>query len=557
MMKRAALAVIVMFSLVPFAFPAKRIIGGPVMYGGHEYYLVESGAGTWQHVEDYAVELGGHLASINDAEEETFIRAFVLANHHGGGYWIGLHRQSISDPWEWVNGDLVEYTNWAGGPGGDCVNFITTGPRWEIWPCSERRLGIVEVNPGTAELPDWELISINPGTARWSMSMAYDSDRNVVVMFGGRSLNPPFGLLSDTWEWDGTSWSQVTTQNAPAPRFWHAMAYDSHRQRVVLFGGGDRDTATLYADTWEYDGVDWQHINTPHSPPAMDQMSMAYDSRSNETVLFGGQGLSGDFNATWKYDGLDWVEVNTASSPPRGSLAAMAYDAARGQVVFFGSGVVFEPPTDAATWEFDGGDWTQVNTLISPPGRWAHAMAYDSYRQRIVLFGGFGPSLDAGSQLDDTWEYDGSLWTQVSTPNLPGQREQHCMAYDSTRRRVVMFGGVGGVSGDDTWEYVDLLTPSEEADNILRFIDYAVSDGVLEGEGKGRSAKGRLTAFINKIESARRLIESGSVSDACDQLSDALQRTDGQTPPPDFVGGEAAPEVMDMIGELMTALGCT
>jgi len=36
-------------------------------------------------------------------------------------------------------------------------------------------------------------------------------------------------------------------------------------------------------------------------------------------------------------------------------------------------------------------------------------MAYDSIRKRAVLFGG----ADATSQLGDTWEWDGGQWTRI------------------------------------------------------------------------------------------------------------------------------------------------
>jgi hypothetical protein len=39
----------------------------------------------------------------------------------------------------------------------------------------------------------------------------------------------------------------------PAPRGSHSMAYDSNRGRVVLFGGISAD-GRFFGDTWEWDG---------------------------------------------------------------------------------------------------------------------------------------------------------------------------------------------------------------------------------------------------------------------------------------------------------------
>jgi hypothetical protein len=218
----------------------------------------------------------------------------------------------------------------------------------------------------------------------------------------------------------------------------------------VVFGG--TDDQVYFGDTWEFDGIDWHQITTLHSPPAMGLMSMVFDSRRNTMVLYGGQDQSGQNNDTWEYDGSDWSIVGTPVTPPRAALSAMAYDAARDCVVL----VPYDPdPADAATWEYDGSTWLQVTTSTSPTDRWAHAMVYDSFRHRIILYGGYGPDYPGGSQLDDTWEYDGHDWRQVLTPTVPPQREQHAMAYDSARALVIMFGGVGSTSSDrQTWEYI-------------------------------------------------------------------------------------------------------
>ena len=55
----------------------------------------------------------------------------------------------------------------------------------------------------------------------------------------------------------------------------------------------------------------------------------------------------------------------------------------------------------------------------------------------------------------DTWEWDRSQWVQVATTGTkPTLRRQHAMAYDSNRGRVVMFGGANGQArNSQTWEY--------------------------------------------------------------------------------------------------------
>ncbi len=99
--------------------------------------------------------------------------------------------------------------------------------------------------------------------------------------------------------------------------------------------------------------------------------------------------------------------------------------------------------------------WTQVADTGTSP-RNAHAMAYDSQRQRVVLFGGY--ARESASLCGDTWEWDGKHWTQRQDMG-PGARSMPGMAYDSLSKRGVLFGGFGGVKAGsagstlaDTWE---------------------------------------------------------------------------------------------------------
>ena len=142
--------------------------------------------------------------------------------------------------------------------------------------------------------------------------------------------------------------------------------------------------------------------------------------------------------------GRGWVEVPSRLAPPL-TGGAMAFDASRGVVVLFGEAVRDERLV-AETWEYDGTTWTQVATPTSPSVRTGHAMAFDTARDVVVLFGGSGRT----GYLDDTWEYDGTTWTEVATPDSPSGRQGHAMAYDSARDVVVLFGGFGadGVLAD-------------------------------------------------------------------------------------------------------------
>ena len=89
-------------------------------------------------------------------------------------------------------------------------------------------------------------------------------------------------------------------------------------------------------------------------------------------------------------------------------------------------------------------------TVNKPSARRGPVMVYDSAYGATVLFGGY-----AGSDLDDTWKYDGVNWSQQNPASKPSARRCQAMAYDSARGLVVLFGGRGDAGGyvNDTWEY--------------------------------------------------------------------------------------------------------
>ena len=78
------------------------------------------------------------------------------------------------------------------------------------------------------------------------------------------------------------------------------MAYHDARQRVVLFAGrvskGDR-----FDDTWEYDGSNWQPVSTEQGPSDRVFYDLSYDEGWQQIILFGGRNASYRINDTWGY----------------------------------------------------------------------------------------------------------------------------------------------------------------------------------------------------------------------------------------------------------------
>jgi hypothetical protein len=312
-----------------------------------------------------------------------------------------------------------------------------------------------------AQRPGWrEIKPTTPPSARYRHAMAYDSARQRTVLFGGQTATAT--MFRDTWEWDGKNWHRIRPANSPAARQGHTMAYDSSRRHALLFGG--HDGVNLLADTWNWDGKTWTQIKPTRSPPARNSHAMAYDSVRRRTVLFGGYPGSGRFLAdTWEWDGTNWTRIKPAASPPGRYFHTMVYDSARRRTVLFGG------TTDSTnnkkvlgdTWEWDGRNWTQLSPTSSPSARMGHAMAYDSARQRTVLFGGQDAK---ATGTRDTWEWNGGNWAKVVPTTSPSARVLPAMVHDSVRQRAILFSGLWS---RDTWEYgVPTLTLTANTSTI-------------------------------------------------------------------------------------------
>jgi hypothetical protein len=60
--------------------------------------------------------------------------------------------------------------------------------------------------------------------------------------------------------WTGKTWSKQTPTVMPTPRVSAALAYDARTRQLLLFGGEDASTLTTYNDTWDWTGTTWKKV---------------------------------------------------------------------------------------------------------------------------------------------------------------------------------------------------------------------------------------------------------------------------------------------------------
>jgi pimeloyl-ACP methyl ester carboxylesterase len=262
--------------------------------------------------------------------------------------------------------------------------------------------------------------------SRYFHSLVFDSNRGRVIMFGGLFGKRLADPLNDLNSWDGKVWQSVTTANDPSARFGASMVWDSSRQKLVLFGGcADPKGRQALGDTWEFDGSTWRQLSPKTSPPARAQAGFIYDSHRNVCVLHGGAATDEQMLAdTWEFDGTDWRQL--ASAPKPRAFPAMAYDASRRKVVVYG-GWTPDSSSDTGLFEFDGKSWSEVKPQGGVVEAHSPRMVYAPRFKTCVLLGGGGKA----------WLWDGNRFRSIeSTGHVP--TKTGAVAYDSKRGVAVM-----------------------------------------------------------------------------------------------------------------------
>lgn len=280
-------------------------------------------------------------------------------------------------------------------------------------------------------------------TGRTEHAMAYDSQRERTVLFGGR-IDHAEHTNGDTFEYDGQTWSLRRPRHSPAARRGHGLAFDRTRGRVVLFGG--RSGPTWFRDTWEYDGVDWQVLPTSPAPSVREGPAMAFDSARQVVLAYGG---AWDRDLFWQWDGTTWSPLPSPVGLLVHHLTCGAFDEVRERFVVNGGFVATtrNPQLQGTqdTREWDGVAWVHCQPATSPNNQnYPSSMVYDVARRRCVLRpNGFG-----------NWEWDGRDWSLTALSTSPDIVDRSVLVYDCARARIVAFGGQGnGRRRAETWEY--------------------------------------------------------------------------------------------------------
>jgi hypothetical protein len=97
---------------------------------------------------------------------------------------------------------------------------------------------------------------------RGGLGMAYDGNSQSTLIFGG-CCHGEAGYSDQTWSYDGRRWTLRAASASPSPRSYPGMVWDTVRGQIVLFGGQDAMEGYYgFTDTWTWDGSTWTCVDS-------------------------------------------------------------------------------------------------------------------------------------------------------------------------------------------------------------------------------------------------------------------------------------------------------
>ena len=149
----------------------------------------------------------------------------------------------------------------------------------------------------------------------------------------------------------------------------------------------------------------------------------------------------------------DWYQLPiTEPHPPGREFHGMAYDEHLQQVVLFGGSVPWTSTYLRDTWIWQSTKWKQAAPSVYPPGLYHPQMAYDSARRKTVLFGG---QWTGTGWLPQTWLWDGAsqTWSQAAVTTQPSKFLDTAVAFDEINNQTTLITGcyADGQPSSDLW----------------------------------------------------------------------------------------------------------
>jgi PKD repeat protein len=247
---------------------------------------------------------------------------------------------------------------------------------------------------------------------RWGAGLVFDDEMapGSLLLVDGRNAT---AFFNDTWSFDASGWHRLPTAAAPSPRAFAAFGFDEVTKVAVLFGGvapaPGAPSGVPLSDTWEFYGGSWSNVTAlEHFGPAPTRSAgFAPDDGAGGLLLYGGSGRAScsPTASVWRFNFNAWTNVTSTfggAPAPTSSGGVWLNDTADQELLAFGGvsglgGGVCR--TTNVTWALQAHNWTNLTGGLAhaPSPRSGVAATFDGADNYSLLFGGnlSGSGLDS------------------------------------------------------------------------------------------------------------------------------------------------------------------
>lgn len=300
---------------------------------------------------------------------------------------------------------------------------------------------------------------------------------DVCYLFGGTDFRRPIGPNNEIFKLDISSnevyWTKIEVSGkCPEPRSHHSACV-LNGTKILIFGGF-RNSNIRYNDVWIFDTVseewsqpqagitevgpngevtfkrNWNNVPSPRG-------SHSSTIINNQMFIFGGYGGSGyarsDFNDVIALDleTFDWhnIEYNGDAPAPRSGHQGVSV---RDKLYVIGGWNSMQQFADVHIFDTILNEWSkpEVEGDFGPP-RWnfSAVSVFAVPHWKIFIFGGNsgdlvdGPS-STGQYLNEMIVFEtetNSFSRPTVLGNLPSERADSPIVYDSKQSRIILYGG--------------------------------------------------------------------------------------------------------------------
>jgi hypothetical protein len=275
--------------------------------------------------------------------------------------------------------------------------------------------------PEVKAAPGWEKLATGP-KERYALQTVWDSHKKRLLLFGGES-NPKFYMWDDLWAFSPETgkWTELKPEGKkPGKRCYFAACFD------LWFFDSEKEA--------------WTKIDVKGAKPSgRDGHDVWHNPKTDELILLGGLVDFQKFEVSdelWVFDIAKSTWSKKAAGPSARFLYCGALDAENQKLYVsggFGAGGK-GIPGDLWVYDIAADKWTSREDKGNKNFA-AGRMVHISDENRLLIFGG------GDTHIEYSYDTKAEKWSAPEKQAPAPGRSYHSMALDPVGRRVFVFGG--------------------------------------------------------------------------------------------------------------------